>query len=87
MSHVDPVPALKRQLGVELARLLSGWNNDDVAFKIGTDRWRVSDLRRGQLERFSLETLIRFLARLDHAIDITVRQARFAPCSKSQPKE
>jgi predicted XRE-type DNA-binding protein len=59
MSRVDPIPALKLQLGSELARLLAGWNADDIAVLIGTDRPRISELRRGKLDRFSLETLIR----------------------------
>jgi predicted XRE-type DNA-binding protein len=84
MSHDDPIPALKRQLGVELQRLLRDWNADDVAFIMGTDRWRIADLRRGRLERFSLERLIRFLARLDYSVELTVREARFARRDKSR---
>jgi len=56
----------------KLARLLVGWNADDVAFSIGTDRPRISELRRGKLDRFSLETLIRYLTRLRYRIDIAV---------------
>ena len=72
MPRRDPIPALKQQLGAELARLLVGWNADDVGVLIGTDRPRISELRRGKLERFSLETLIRYLARLQHRVDISV---------------
>jgi len=39
---------------------------------IGTDRPRISELRRGKLDRFSLETLIRYLGRLQHRVDISV---------------
>ena len=55
--RIDPIPALKAQLGQTLAALLKGDNADDVAWSIGTDRPRVSELRRGTLTRFSLETL------------------------------
>ena len=72
MSRRDPIPALKHQLGAELARLLIGWNADDVGVLIGTDRPRISELRRGKLDRFSLETLIRYLGRLQHRVDISV---------------
>ena len=72
MSRVDPIPALKQQLGTELARLLAGWNADDIAVLIGTDRARISELRRGKLDRFSLETLIRYLTRLRQRVDLTV---------------
>jgi predicted XRE-type DNA-binding protein len=75
--RIDPVPALKAQLGQVLAALLQGSSNaDDVAWSIGTDRPRVSELRRGQLKRFSLETLIRYLDRLDHCVDINVTHVR-----------
>ena len=86
MSHDDPIPALKQQLGEELARLVAEWNIDDIAFMIGTDRARISDLRAVRLERFSLERLIRFLARLDYSVEITVREARFARRGRSRTK-
>jgi len=86
MSHVDPIPALNRQLGEELARLVAEWNIDDIAFMIGTDRARISDLRAVRLERFSLERLIRFLARLDYRVEIAVTQARFARRETFRPK-
>ena len=76
MATADPIPPLKQQLGAELAKLLTGWNADDIAVVIGTDRPRVSELRRGQLARFSLETLIRYLARLQHRVDLTVTKER-----------
>jgi predicted XRE-type DNA-binding protein len=72
MPPVDPIPALKRQLGAELAVLLAHWNADDVAALIGTDRPRISELRRGKLGRFSLETLIRYVTRLRHRVELTV---------------
>jgi predicted XRE-type DNA-binding protein len=75
-SRIDPIPALKAQLGQVLAVLLKGGNADDVGWSIGTDRPRVSELRRGQLKRFSLETLIRYLDRLDHCVDINVTHVR-----------
>jgi predicted XRE-type DNA-binding protein len=78
MSRVDPIPALKRELGGELARLLSGWNNDDIACLIGTDRRRIPELRGGKLDRFSLETLIRYLARLQRQVQITITEDRGA---------
>jgi hypothetical protein len=60
----DPIPDLKRQAGAELARLVAHWNGDDIGVLLGTDRARVAELRRGKLDRFSLETLIRYLTRL-----------------------
>ena len=62
MRHDDPVPELKRVAGAELARIVTGWNGDDIAYALGTDRFRIAELRRAKLDRFSLETLLRFLA-------------------------
>jgi predicted XRE-type DNA-binding protein len=85
VTRVDPIPGLKQQLGAELARLLVGWNADDVAVLIGTDRPRISELRRGKLDRFSLEMLIRYLSRLRHRIDIVVTKERITrPTSNKQ---
>ena len=75
-TRVDPVVALKAQLGDRLAGLLQDGNADDLAWVIGTDRPRVSELRRGKLTRFSLGTLIRYLGRLNHRVDITVTRVR-----------
>jgi predicted XRE-type DNA-binding protein len=68
----DPIPELKRQAGAELAVLVEGWNADDVAVLLGTDRPRISELRRGKLDRFSLETLIRYLTRLRRTVELRI---------------
>jgi predicted XRE-type DNA-binding protein len=76
VSYVDPIPALKLQLGHELARDLARWRASDVADVIGTEEARISDLRRGRLERFSLETLIRYCSRLSRRVEITIAPRR-----------
>lgn len=60
----DPIPELKRQLAAAIVREIDGYPAWEVAELMGTDQPRVSDLRKGKLERFSLESLIRFLTRL-----------------------
>ena len=65
MPYVDPIPQLKRDACAQLAPLLAGWNAHDIAAVLGTQQARVSDLNRGKLDRFSLETLLRFVARLN----------------------
>ncbi len=40
---------------------------------LGIAQGRVSDLKRGQLDRFSLEKLLSFLIALDRDVDILVR--------------
>ena len=75
-SPRDPIPELKQRAGAALAQLVDGWNADDVAALIGTDRPRISELRRGKLDRFSLETLIRYLTRLGQRVDLEMTQNR-----------
>ena len=72
MPRVDPIPQLKRDAAAALVALLDGWNAQDVAVLIGTDQPRISDLRRGKLERFSLETLIRYLARFRRRVELLI---------------
>ena len=40
---------------------------------LGITRPRVSDLKRGQLDKFSIEKLLAFLTALDQDVDIVVR--------------
>lgn len=85
---IDPIPELKRQVAAELVRALEGWRATDLQFYARIDRWRLSDLRRGKLERFSLESLIRYLAQLRYRVELSVvkeprvrKQARRSPRS------
>lgn len=81
LRWVDPIPELKRQLASELVRVTDGWTPTELGFFMGVDQPRVSDLRRGKLDRFSVESLIRFLKRMDHSVQFTVtRDQRFARC-------
>ncbi|HEY2852712.1 MAG TPA: XRE family transcriptional regulator [Gemmatimonadaceae bacterium] len=83
----DPIPELKRQLAQLVVARLDGRSQVYAADLLGTDQPRVSDLRRGRLERFSLEQLLRFIARIDGTARITVewstrRAWLFAPVRK-----
>ena len=74
--YTDPIPALKRKAGARLAEFVRDFNGDDVGALLGTDRFRIADLRQGRLTRFSLETLIRFLARAGNRIELRVEARR-----------
>ena len=74
MDESDPIPALKQQLGDELVAHIGMWNQQVAASAIGTDQPRMSDLDRNRLDRFSLETLVRFLTRIDLRVEINVVQ-------------
>jgi hypothetical protein len=57
----EPIPNLKRQVGEELIRVIASWNGPDLAAWLFTDAPRINDLKRGQLDRFSLETLLHYV--------------------------
>ena len=69
----DPIPELKRQLAEDLVAHLEGWNQEMAAELIRSDPSTVSHLRSGNLERFSLQQLIRFIARRRATVSIEVR--------------
>jgi predicted XRE-type DNA-binding protein len=68
----DPVPVLKAKLAQLIVERVDGWNQKSAAALLGTDQPRLSDLRRGRLDRFSLEQLTRFVARVDGTIELDV---------------
>ncbi|MGH7619250.1 MAG: XRE family transcriptional regulator [Gemmatimonadaceae bacterium] len=73
MPRIDPIPQLKREAGAALAEILARTGAHEGAALIGTDEPRVLEIRRGKLDRFSLETLIRYLARLGHPAELRIR--------------
>jgi predicted XRE-type DNA-binding protein len=80
----DPIPALKEQLRRKIIALVGDWDQQVTAKRLGTDQPRMSDLRGGRLNRFSLEKLILFLTNLEQQVAITVtgdkpRRFRFPP--------
>lgn len=68
----DPIPALKEQLGRSILAATGRMNQLVAAHMLGLDESRMSNLERGQLERFSLQWLIRLLARINRRTDLTV---------------
>jgi predicted XRE-type DNA-binding protein len=72
----DPIPELKRLLADEIRRRIDGWRTADMAVRLGTDQPRLSDIRRGKLQRFSLETLVRFATHLRCRVELRVVDQR-----------
>ncbi|HUQ19672.1 MAG TPA: hypothetical protein VM099_08665 [Gemmatimonadaceae bacterium] len=64
----DPIPALKQRL----AKLILQEIGDEHAGTVGTipglDQTRASKLTQGRLERFSVQWLIRLLARINRRV-------------------
>lgn len=69
---VDIVSSFKRQIAAAIVRALEGWTQVNAAALLGLDQPRVSNLRNGRLERFSLDQLTRLLARVDASVELTI---------------
>ena len=72
----DPIPLLKAQLRQQILADVGHWSQQIAADALGLDQPRMSDLERGQLKRFSLEKLIRILAKIDQRTDIHIFNVR-----------
>jgi hypothetical protein len=80
MAHIDrygdPIPDLKRQAGAALARAFEGCDVTELAEFLETDQPRISDIRRGRLEWFSLERLLRYLVRCRRRVELRIEVDR-----------
>ena len=72
MTPRDPVDVLKQQLARELINALKGWKPTEIYFRLRLDQPRVWELRRGKLERFSLQRLVRLLGEMRYEVVVTV---------------
>ena len=70
-NWVDPVPALKRRIADEVLILSEGWSQHFAASFMHASQGRVSELRRGDLSRLSLERLIQCLSHLGRDVEVT----------------
>jgi predicted XRE-type DNA-binding protein len=75
-TRTDPIPSIKKQVAEHIVAAMGGWSQSWAASYLGTQQPRVSDLRAGKLGRFSLEKLIRMLARIDHGVALEIRCPR-----------
>jgi predicted XRE-type DNA-binding protein len=75
-SAPDPIPALKEHLRRAIVEALEGWSQVNAAAWIGSDQPRISDLRRGKLERISLAQLIQYLARIKRRVELVIHDER-----------
>ena len=79
-SQSDPVPALKRELADVLARAIDGWGTPEIVHMLHVPRSTVSKLRARRVERFSLESLIRYLERMN--VRVTLRAEPVRPAMR-----
>jgi predicted XRE-type DNA-binding protein len=73
---MDPVEEIKRQLAAELVRAIEGWTPGQLVAWIDIDQPRVSDLRRGRLERISIARLVRWLDEMGCDVRVCVERQR-----------
>ena len=68
---------LRAQLMRELEILIldARLNQSDAAELLNIHQSRVSDLVRGKIDRFSIDTLVKLLARAGRQVEIKVKQA------------
>jgi predicted XRE-type DNA-binding protein len=74
----NPNPELARtksRIAIEIIRIMraKGMTQSEAAEIFGTHQPRVSNIVRGRLREFSLETLLAYLGKLGTTIDITVQ--------------
>ena len=77
----DPIAALKRAVAEQIKLELERHYPAGAALLMQTDLPRVSDVKRGNLKRLSLETLIRYATRL--GVKVEVRFSRSAGRARS----
>ena len=67
----------RSELMIELAELIrrSGWTQRDAAARFGVTQPRISDLVRGRIELFSLDTLVDMAAAVGLKTRITLKHA------------
>jgi predicted XRE-type DNA-binding protein len=68
----DPIPGLKEQLRQSILAEIGLINQLAAACMLGVDEARMSNLEHGRIERFSLQKLIRLLARINRRVTLTV---------------
>jgi predicted XRE-type DNA-binding protein len=68
----------KMELAYKINALIeqAGRNQTQAAKILGVDRARVSNLSRGRLTEFSLDTLFGFLIKLGQDIEVSIRPKR-----------
>ena len=67
---------LRSQLMLELERLIhdSRLTQNEAAELLGIQQSRVSDLVRGKIDRFSIDTLVNLLGKAGRYVEITVKR-------------
>ena len=74
MRRAGPEQELKGQLAAELCSILRGWQRDIGAARLDMHASDLSRLRHGDLRRFSLTRIIRYIARAGYDIEVHLKK-------------
>jgi predicted XRE-type DNA-binding protein len=74
MSQPAPEHQLKLQLARELCAILDGYSREVGAGHLQTHTSELSRLRHGDLRRFSLTRILRFIARLGYDLEVHLKK-------------
>lgn len=69
---------VKADLAIEIGRVLGerGLSQAEAARMLHTSQPRISDLRRGKLDGFTIDRLLRFLIALDQDVELSIQPKR-----------
>lgn len=67
---------LKQHLARELCAIIDGWTVIQAAMCLGLYPARISELRHGNLARFSIARLVRLIADRGYDIDVAIRPTK-----------
>ena len=77
----DPVTAANLKLRAEMLAAIEQWVNDSgltqkaIGELLGVSQARVSDLKRGKIDKFSLDMLVGFAAKLGMEAHLVIKAA------------
>jgi predicted XRE-type DNA-binding protein len=71
---------IRADLMIALARLIEDreWTQAEAARRLGVAQPRISDLVRGKIERFTIDTLVTMLSHAGADVTVTVKRRRGA---------
>jgi predicted XRE-type DNA-binding protein len=68
----SPTPEIKRKLAAAIVEIANQTNFFVAAGGLGIGEARLSDLRHGRADRFTIDRLVRMLAKVDRRVDVSI---------------
>jgi predicted XRE-type DNA-binding protein len=66
---------MRADLMIEIVKIIDerGWKPREAAQTLGVAQTRISELRKGKMKEFSVDLLLKYLARLGKHVDFSIR--------------